>query len=322
MGAHQQQCQGFARYNLEFNARLYDTVARLDEADYRRDLGAFFGSIHATLNHILLADRIWLGRFATVFPQLASLRDAEVLHQVTSLGQELYADFETLRAARERTDRVILAWADELDDALLAQPMRYANTRGEWREHPAWLAVAHLFNHQTHHRGQVTTLLHQLGHDPGVTDYFAYVLGHHPAPGGAEPTPAGPVAFHLSLPVRDLDETRAFYCGLLGATPGRATAGWIDLVLFGHQLTFHAQPDQVRPPEAQGVQHFGAILPWPAWEALCRDVAAAGYPGADPPRIHAPGTPQEHGKLLLRDPSGHLLELKAYREPGRVLEPT
>lgn len=63
----------------------------------------------------------------------------------------------------------------KLSDELLAQTMRYSNAKGHVREHPAWLAVMHLFNHQTHHRGQVTTLLCQLGYDPGVTDYFAYV---------------------------------------------------------------------------------------------------------------------------------------------------
>lgn len=125
--------------------------------------------------------------------------------------------------------------------------------------------------------------------------------------------------FHLSLPVRDIEQTRAFYCGVLGAVPGRATPEWIDLIVFGHQVTFHERPDQVLPPEAQGVQHFGAILSWDDWEALCARTTVSGYPLPVPPAIIRQGSLEEHGKLVLRDPSGHLLEFKAYRHPATVL---
>lgn len=175
MGAHQEQVRGFARYNRMFNQNLFDVVASLNEAERKKDLGAFFGSIHATLNHILLADRIWLGRFAAAFPEMGSLHEAALITEFSSLRQELYADFAELRAERIATDQVIVNWAEDLSDELLAATMSYRNSRGEQRSHPAWVAVAHLFNHQTHHRGQVTTLLNQLGHDVGVTDYFAYV---------------------------------------------------------------------------------------------------------------------------------------------------
>ncbi|HSM11066.1 MAG TPA: VOC family protein [Lysobacter sp.] len=125
--------------------------------------------------------------------------------------------------------------------------------------------------------------------------------------------------FHLSLPVHDLEETRAFYCSVLGAALGRVTPEWIDLIVFGHQVTFHQRPEQVVPPEAQGVQHFGAILPWEEWEVLCAAVAASGYPLLAPPAVFGKDTQTEHGKLLLRDPSGHMLEFKAYRHLGTVL---
>lgn len=128
-----------------------------------------------------------------------------------------------------------------------------------------------------------------------------------------------PAIFHLSLPVRDIEQTRAFYCSVLGASPGRATDQWIDLILFGHQITFHQQPDQVTPHLVQGVQHFGAILSWEKWQALCADVAASGYPTLAPPTVFGEGTEREHGKLLLRDPSGHMLEFKAYRNLTTVL---
>lgn len=125
--------------------------------------------------------------------------------------------------------------------------------------------------------------------------------------------------FHLSLPVRDLAETQHFYCSLLGAFPGRVTAEWIDLILFGHQVTFHQRPEQVVPPARQSVQHFGAILAWDEWQALCDVVLASGHPLVMPPTIFGQDTEAEHGKLVLRDPSGHLLEFKAYRDLAVVV---
>lgn len=125
--------------------------------------------------------------------------------------------------------------------------------------------------------------------------------------------------FHLSLPVRDLQQTRDFYCSVLGAVPGRATPGWIDLIVFGHQLTFHLRPEEVRARDEQGVQHFGAILPWDTWEAVCEGVRRSGYPTLGGPCIFGEGTELEHGKLTLHDPNGYLLELKAYRDVTRVM---
>ena len=175
MTAHQQQMQAFANYNREFNARLYQLVAGLSDSERKKDLGAFFGSIHGTLNHILLADRIWLGRFASAFPAMEALQQAQLVQQFSSLGDELYADFTELSTQRLATDKVITQFADELTAVQLAGTMKYHNSQGKLREHPTWVAVAHMFNHQTHHRGQLTTLLHQLGHDVGVTDFVAYV---------------------------------------------------------------------------------------------------------------------------------------------------
>lgn len=175
MGAHQDQVRGFAKYNREFNLLLFNQLAGLSENERKRDMRAFFGSIHGTLNHILLADRIWLARFAKAIPDMAALRNAELVHEFDSLRQEVCSDFDELHRERQATDQVLTNWAEELADEVLAQNMRYSNSKGQVREHPVWLAVAHMFNHQTHHRGQVTTLLYQLGHDPGVTDYFAYV---------------------------------------------------------------------------------------------------------------------------------------------------
>lgn len=175
MGAHQDQIRGFAKYNFEFNKRLFEKVAELSDDDRKKNMGAFFGSIHSTLNHILLADRIWLGRFAQAMPSLRSLHGAALVYEFSSLRQELCSVFADLQTQRTATDNVIVDWAEELTDELLAGPMSYCNFQGKAREHLVWVAAAHMFNHQTHHRGQITTLLHQLGLDPGVTDYIAYV---------------------------------------------------------------------------------------------------------------------------------------------------
>jgi uncharacterized damage-inducible protein DinB len=148
-----------ARYNQWMNERLYELCARLSDADRKRDVGAFFKSIHGTLNHLLLGDRIWMGRF-TGQPLV-----------FTSLAQELHADFDELRAERASTDRSIVAWAQSLSDADFTRELSYTSVvKPQPRRYPFWFAVAHFFNHQTHHRGQLTTLLSQRGLDPGVTD--------------------------------------------------------------------------------------------------------------------------------------------------------
>ncbi|MBX3223049.1 MAG: damage-inducible protein DinB [Labilithrix sp.] len=156
-----------ARYNRWMNDKLYAVAEKLTDAERKEDRGAFFGSIHRTLNHLLLADRVWLARFTG-----AAVQDGEMAPGIRSLDQELYADFDELRRERTKTDDAIDAFVATLTDEKLADDLRYLR-RGVVNELPLWHAVAHLFNHQTHHRGQVTTLLMQAGHDPGVTDLVA-----------------------------------------------------------------------------------------------------------------------------------------------------
>ncbi len=148
-----------ARYNAWMNERIYAASATLADEVRKRDVRAFFKSIHGTLNHILLADRVWLGRFhGRPF-------------SVTSLDQELYADFAELTAERKRTDAEIKAWAASLRPEDFTRELSYIGiARPVPRAMPYALAITHLFNHQTHHRGQVTTLLSQQGVDPGATD--------------------------------------------------------------------------------------------------------------------------------------------------------
>ena len=148
-----------AGYNRAMNETIYAAAARLSDAERKRDLGAFFKSLHGTLNHLLLGDRLWLGRLLSIptsFP---------------SLAHELYSDFAVLRAERAKTDAEIVAYAASLTPETLAARLVYRtmlNPRNVSYDRD--FALVHLFNHQTHHRGQATTLLMQLGVDPGATD--------------------------------------------------------------------------------------------------------------------------------------------------------
>jgi len=127
-------------------------------------------------------------------------------------------------------------------------------------------------------------------------------------PGGSAPI------FHLSFPVRDLEEDLAWYVATLGGVPGRREAGWADVALFGAQLTLQHVPGDVLEPMPRS-RHFGATLNWSEWESL-----VAGLDDfADPPRVDHKGTRREQAKAMVRDPSGNLIELKAYRDPAAVL---
>jgi uncharacterized damage-inducible protein DinB len=155
------------RYNRWMNDKLYALSAGLSDEARKRDVGAFFKSLHGTFNHLLVADRVWLARFKG-----SNVPDGFMAPGIRSLDQELYADFEELRRQRAGTDDELSAWISELTEERLAAPLVYVR-RGQRVESPLWGAVAHLFNHQTHHRGQITTLLSQQGCDPGVTDLVA-----------------------------------------------------------------------------------------------------------------------------------------------------
>ncbi len=167
-----------ARYNAWFNQRLYDACEKIDDAARKRDSGAFFGSIHNTLNHLIVADQIWLQRLyqcgldngfqaAALSPHVLDLAPGH------GLAEPAFADWARLRAKRWQLDDAISLWLAAMPPAFPGFTMRYANTKGVHREHPAWRAMAHFFNHQAHHRGQVTTLLMQSGVDVGVTDLVA-----------------------------------------------------------------------------------------------------------------------------------------------------
>jgi uncharacterized damage-inducible protein DinB len=138
----------FAGYNAWCNERLYDAASRVGEADYRADRGVFFKSLHGTLNHLLVGDRIWMQRFTG---------EGDV---PKSLDEILYEDFGELRAARRAEDARIGRYIAGLSEADLAGTIRFRTfVRPETIEQPLAPALDHFFNHQTHHRGQAHALL-------------------------------------------------------------------------------------------------------------------------------------------------------------------
>jgi uncharacterized damage-inducible protein DinB len=150
--------QTWARYNTLANRRLYETCARLSGAERNKVRPAFFDSIHGTLNHIMVGDRIWLARFA----------GEEV--PSTALDAILYEDFDELRRARMLEDQRIEAFASNLDEEFLNGTIRYTNNEEKLYADPVDLLVMHFFNHQTHHRGQIHDMLTQTEVSPPVLD--------------------------------------------------------------------------------------------------------------------------------------------------------
>ena len=152
-------CVLMARYNQWMNERLYAVCLEMSDAERKLDRGAFFGSIHTSLNHILYGDTSFMARFR-----------GEPTN-VPPIGEDLYADFDALAEARRDMDAAILDWAGSLSNAWLQQDLTYKSAvDGKTRTRANWVLVTHMFNHQTHHRGQVTTLLSQMGLDMGSTD--------------------------------------------------------------------------------------------------------------------------------------------------------
>jgi uncharacterized damage-inducible protein DinB len=171
MNTHLQQYRRFAQYNAWFNGQLYTLIASLTDEERRRDMGAFFRSLHGTLNHILLTDRIWLGRISQHPHGFRSLAKTPLVFEYESLAQILYESFPEIAEQRRETDTAIEGWVAELTPEILEGDLTWSRSPGESMSAPFWHIVSHLFNHQTHHRGQVTTLLSQLGRDPGKTDF-------------------------------------------------------------------------------------------------------------------------------------------------------
>jgi len=160
-----EQFRLMAGYNGWMNEKLYAICGTLSDEERKRDRKAFFRSIHGILNHLLLTDRGWLGRF-TGAPWT-----------FRSLDQELYADFEELRRERAHTDAAIEQYAAALTAERLCEDFSYTTYAGRKFTHPLGPALTHLFNHQTHHRGQAHAMLTAAGQQTSDTDLFLVLPG-------------------------------------------------------------------------------------------------------------------------------------------------
>jgi uncharacterized damage-inducible protein DinB len=155
-----------AAYNGAMNARVYAAASRLTDEQRRSAEGAFWGSIHGTLCHLLWADMMWMSRFAGWPKPGATLKESG----------ELVATFEELAVKRQEADEGISAWAATVEDQWLAQNQSWFSGAAQRTvEAPRSMLVMHMFNHQTHHRGQVHALLTRAGQDTGDTDLFLVV---------------------------------------------------------------------------------------------------------------------------------------------------
>lgn len=159
--------RAMAAYNAEMNRRLYEAAAALSDPERRAPRGAFFGSIHGTLNHLLWADRMWMSRFAGWARPSVTLAES----------CRLIDAWDRLCAARTDMDGALTAWAGTLDPAWLHGQLTWlSGALGREMTRPVALLVVHLFNHQTHHRGQVHAMLTAAGQATGDTDLMAIVL--------------------------------------------------------------------------------------------------------------------------------------------------
>jgi len=151
-----------AKYNAWANARLYGMARSLPDELYRKNVGAFFGSLHGTLNHLLLTDRLWMRRFTGIGDH------------PKKLNAILFEDLPSLELARKDEDNRIVKYVDGLSDNDIGKDWEYSTTSGAPQHNPLGELLAHLFNHQTHHRGQAHTILTMLGiPEPQPLDFLA-----------------------------------------------------------------------------------------------------------------------------------------------------
>lgn len=152
-------CQVMTGYNQWMNERLFELCSSIDDVERKSDKGAFFGSIHRTLNHILYGDLAFMSRF-TGNPAV-----------VPELGVDVHDDFDDLWRSRSYLDKRMCEWSSTLNSSWLEEELTFTSkVDAVTRTFPKWILVTHMLNHQTHHRGQITTILNQMGLDVGTTD--------------------------------------------------------------------------------------------------------------------------------------------------------
>jgi uncharacterized damage-inducible protein DinB len=172
-----QHFQTLAKYNTRLNQQVLAAASSLSHDQLNENRGAFFKSILGTLNHILVGDLLWLRRFYLHHgpnnQAFSKLKALDSYPAIESLNQTLFDDFEAFKTVRIEVDTSINDWINtQLSEADLDSTFTYQNIKGESANKNFGEVLSHLFNHQTHHRGQVSTLLSQKEQDIGITDYL------------------------------------------------------------------------------------------------------------------------------------------------------
>ncbi len=162
-----------SQYNQWMNERLLMVCDELSEEQMQADRGAFFKSILGTWNHILVGDLIWLRRLSAETDLPIDQTSLEQVPVVERLDQMLFEVWPEFKAKRRQIDQVLLHLSRDLKPQQLELAVTFTTTTGQSFQQRVWLILTHLFNHQTHHRGQLTDLIHQCGVNPGVTDLMA-----------------------------------------------------------------------------------------------------------------------------------------------------
>lgn len=164
-----------AEYNQLMNRRQYQASSRLSTTELCENKGAFFKSVLGTLNHLLVGDIIWLQRFAAHPSSQEALSYLREQDKPKSLDTILYADFYLLKNEREKIDEIIIDWINQLSEKDLSCCISYTNMSGTLFSKRFSNLINHIFLHQVHHRGQITTLLSQSGVDFGETDILEII---------------------------------------------------------------------------------------------------------------------------------------------------
>lgn len=152
--------QRMARYNRWQNDSIYSAADALSDSDRRADRGSFFKSIHATLSHVLWADQIWMSRLSDWTPPGTGIPGSTTL----------YDDWTDLRHRRQQADRNFLSWASTIEQSEIDGDLHYHDSTGAAQTRNRALCLMQVFNHQTHHRGQVHAMLTAAGASPEDTD--------------------------------------------------------------------------------------------------------------------------------------------------------
>ncbi|WP_343698962.1 DinB family protein [Caulobacter sp.] len=165
-----------ARYNSWMNRKVYDAAKSLAPAELAADRGAFFGSVLGTLNHLIVGDTFWMRALSGHSKGEGLARTADRMPLARSLNHILFRDMAELEAHRHILDAGWQDFVDQLTEADMNEMVAYPSGRYGALDCDAFALLCHVFNHQTHHRGQVSTLLTQAGLDIGSTDLLVQIL--------------------------------------------------------------------------------------------------------------------------------------------------